>query len=67
MKELRLREEITVHSKTLEYAGRVGIMKQWMTDSNGTVCFETTLKMGLFDTVRRKLVEPTEDWWNAIR
>ncbi len=67
VKELRLREKITIHSQTGDYSGRVGIIKQWITDSEGKICSEIELKMGLFDTNKRKLVEPTEDWLNAVK
>lgn len=67
MKELRLREKITIHSQTGEYSSRVGIIKQWITDSKGNICSETEMKIGLFDTHKRKLIEPTEQWLNAIK
>ena len=67
IKELRLRENIIIHSQTGDYSGRVGIIKQWITDAGGAICSEIELKMGLFDTHKRKLVEPTEDWLNAIK
>ncbi|MCD8539058.1 MAG: thioesterase family protein [Leadbetterella sp.] len=67
MRELRLREKITIHSQTGEYSSKVGTIKQWITDSEGNICSETEMKIGLFDTRRRKLVEPTEDWQKAIK
>ena len=67
IRELRLREKITIHSQTGEYNSRVGVIKQWITDSNGKVCSDVEMKVGLFDTHQRKLVAPTEDWLNAIK
>ncbi|GAA0876518.1 acyl-CoA thioesterase [Wandonia haliotis] len=67
IKELRLREKITIHSQTGDYGSKVGSIKQWITDSEGNICSDVEMKVGLFDTRERKLVEPTEDWLNAIR
>ena len=66
MKELRLREPITIHSQTKDYSSKIGVIKQWITDSKGDVCSDIELKFGLFDTKNRKLVAATEDWLNAI-
>lgn len=67
IKELRLREKITIHSQTVDYTTKIGTIKQWITDSEGNVCSDIEMKMGLFDTHKRKLVEPTEDWLNAVK
>lgn len=67
VKELRLREKITIHSQTGEYNGRVGAIKQWITDAEDNICSDIELKIGLFDTHKRKLVEPTEEWLNAVK
>ncbi len=67
VKELRLREKIIIHSQTGEYSGRVGTIKQWITDAEGNLCSDIEMKMGLFDTHKRKLVEPTEEWLKAVK
>ncbi len=67
IKELGLRENITIYSQTGEYAGRVGSIKQWIVDEDGNVCSDVEMKIGLFDTKNRKLVVPTEDWLKAIK
>lgn len=66
IKELFLREKITIHSQTSDYTTKVGVIKQWITNSKGQVCSEIDLKFGLFDTKKRALVDPPEDWLNAI-
>jgi acyl-CoA thioester hydrolase len=66
LKELQLRKEIIVHSQTVEYSGKIGIIKQWIADSDGSIYSDIELKMGLFDTRLRKLVSPTQDWLDAI-
>lgn len=67
IKELRLREKITIHSQTGDYNGRIGTIKQWITDREGNICSDIALKVGLFDTRQRKLVEPTQEWLDAIK
>lgn len=67
MRELRLREKVTIFSQTTDYASRVGTIKQWIINADGKVCSEMEMQVGLFDTHHRKLVEPTEDWKNAIK
>lgn len=66
IKELRLREPITIYSQTKDYSSKIGVIKQWITDSKGDVCSDIELKFGLFDTKNRKLVAATEDWLYAI-
>lgn len=66
LKELQLRTAIIIHSQTVEYSGKIGTIRQWITDSNGNICSDIELKMGLFDTRIRKLVAPTEDWMKAV-
>lgn len=66
LKELHLRKEIIIHSQTVEYTGKIGVIKQWITDSDGNICSDIEMKMGLFDTKLRKLVSPTQDWLEAI-
>lgn len=67
LKELRLRENIIIHTQSLGYQGKIGKLKQWITDSKGNICSEVEMVLGLFDTKERKLIEPTEDWLNAVK
>lgn len=67
IKELRLREKIIIHSQTGEYSGKIGEIRQWITDSDGNICSDVEMKIGLFDTRNRKLIEATEEWLNAIK
>ena len=67
MKELRLREQIVIHSQTTEYSGKIGTIKQWITNDEGKICSTVEMKISLFDTVKRKIVEPTEAWLKAIK
>ena len=66
IKELKLRQKITIHSQTLAYDSKIGTIKQWITDEDGKLCSDVEMKIGLFDTHHRKLVAPTEEWLRAI-
>ncbi|MBD8490983.1 thioesterase family protein [Echinicola sp. CAU 1574] len=66
IKELKLREEITIFSKTKSYKSKVGTIEQWILDSQGNRCSEVEMTIGLFDTKARKLVLPTPEWLKAI-
>lgn len=67
IKELGLRENITIYSQTGEYEGKVGKIRQWIVDEQGSICSDVEMKIGLFDTQLRKLVAPTENWLTAIK
>ncbi|RYZ90915.1 MAG: acyl-CoA thioesterase [Proteobacteria bacterium] len=66
LKELRLREEITITSEVIGYQGKIGQLKQQMIKSDGTIASEATFVMGLFDLKARKMIAPTEEWKTAI-
>ena len=67
IKELRLRERIIIHSQTNNQTGKIGTIKQWITNSKGEICSEILLTIGLFDTSKRKLIDPTPEWLAAIK
>lgn len=66
LKEIRLREEITIQTKMLHYKGKVGQMLQQMIKDNGEVASEAVFTFGLFDIKERKLIEPTPEWRLAL-
>lgn len=66
MKELHLREEITITTQVLEYAGKIGRLKQQMIKSDGVVASEAVFVFGLFDLKARKMIEATPAWKRAI-
>jgi len=66
LKEIRLRENITITTKLLNYKGKVGQMLQQMVKDDGTVASEAVFTFGLFDMVARKLIEPTPEWKKAL-
>lgn len=66
IKEIRLRESITITTKLLKYEGKVGQMVQQMIKEDGTVASEAVLTFGLFDMKARKLILPTPEWKKAL-
>jgi YbgC/YbaW family acyl-CoA thioester hydrolase len=66
LRELKLREEITITSEMVHYTGRVGQIKQQMLKTDGAVASEALFTMGLFDLAQRKLIEPTPAWRKAL-
>jgi thioesterase-3 len=66
LKELKLRETITVTLEMISYEGKIFKMKQQMLKANGDVASEIVLTAGFFDLKNRKLVLPNEAWLKAI-
>lgn len=66
MKELRLREEITITTELVEYVGKIGRLKQQMIKPDGSVASEAVFVFGLFDLKARKMIEPTPAWNRAL-
>ncbi|MBC7370837.1 MAG: acyl-CoA thioesterase [Bdellovibrionaceae bacterium] len=66
LKELRLREEITITSEMIEYPSKIGKLKQQMLKPDGSVASEAIFTMGLFDLKARKMILPTKEWLTAI-
>ncbi len=66
LKEIKLREKITVESQTLSYEKKIGFLRQDMLNEKNEICFEALLTFGFFDTKLRKLVPPNAEWLHAI-
>jgi acyl-CoA thioester hydrolase len=66
IRELKLREKISITTEIVSYEGKIGKMLQQMTLPDGTVASEALFVFGLFDLTARKLVEPTPEWKTAI-
>lgn len=66
LKELRLREEVTITTEFLHYKGKVGQLRQQMLRSKGEIACEAVFTFGLFDLNQRKLIEPTPEWRRAL-
>lgn len=65
LKELRLREQISIETQLISYEKKVGKLLQKMV-RDGEVCCEAEFVFGLFDVKERKLVLPTPEWLHAI-
>jgi acyl-CoA thioester hydrolase len=66
MKELRLREWVTIESQMLEWPGKIGKVRQQIKKESGMVATEATLHFGLFDLKERKLIPVTSEWLKAF-
>lgn len=66
LKEIRLRETITITTTLLSYTGKVGQLKQQMVKDDGSVASEAIFTFGLFDIKARKLIEATPEWKQAL-
>ncbi len=66
MKELKLREEITITTELVHYKGKIGQLKQQMLKADGTVASEGLFTIALFDTQERKIIAPTPEWKKAV-
>lgn len=65
IKEIRLRENITIETQIISYKNKIGKLGQKMV-RNDEVCCEAEFTIGLFDTKERKLVLPTPAWLHAV-
>jgi acyl-CoA thioester hydrolase len=65
-KELKLRQKIKIQSHVVKYEGKVGEVEQNILNENGEICCTAHFTIGLFDTVKRKLIEPTPEWLHAV-
>ncbi|MGZ3743553.1 MAG: acyl-CoA thioesterase [Pseudobdellovibrionaceae bacterium] len=66
MKELCLREEITITTELVDYPGKVGHLKQRMIKPDGSIASEALFTFGLFDIKARKMIDATPEWKKAI-
>lgn len=66
IREVRLREKLTITLELVSYQGKIGQMKQQMVKEDGTLASEAIFTFGLFDMKLRKLIEPTDQWKKAV-
>lgn len=66
LKELRLREWITIQSQLISFEKKIGIMEQDILNEDGATCSKAKLTFGVFDLKLRKLIHPSEQWLKAI-
>lgn len=66
LKEILLRETITITTDMVEYKGKIGKLKQVMIKPDGGIAAEAIFTFALFDLRERKIIDPTPEWLNAI-
>jgi YbgC/YbaW family acyl-CoA thioester hydrolase len=66
LKELRLREWITIQSQLHSFEKKIGILEQDIINEEGMICSKAKLTFGVFDLKLRKLIQPSSDWLMAI-
>jgi YbgC/YbaW family acyl-CoA thioester hydrolase len=62
LRELRLRERVTIRSWIESYPSKVALVHQHMDSEHGHTACEASFKMALFDMNQRRLIAPTERW-----
>ena len=65
-RELRNRQQVSVRSHVSSYVGKIARICQEIHLPGGEVACEAEFVVGLFDLVRRKLIEPTPQWLAAV-
>lgn len=66
LKELKLRETVTITLEVNSYEGKIATLSQKMIKANGDVACELKMTMGFFDLKARKLILPTPEWKHAV-
>ena len=66
LKELRLRQTITIESEVLSFENKISVMRQDIKNEAGDLCTEARLIFGVFDMKARKLIVPPEQWLVAF-
>ena len=66
LKELMLREAITIESEVLSYQKKIAVMRQDILNSQGVPCSQAKLTFGFFDLKARQLILPSDEWLQAI-
>lgn len=66
LKEIRLRQTITIESQMVFFDKKVGEMRQDILDEQGQLCASAKLIFGVFDMKTRKLILPSTEWLLAL-
>ena len=66
LKELKLREKISITVEMVSYEGKIFKLKQQMLKADGAIASEAVFTGGFFDLKARKLILPSEEWLVAI-
>lgn len=66
LKELNLRQTVTIESQVQGEKARIMSIKQWIKDDTGKVYSEAEFKVAFFDMKERKMIQPTQEWLDAV-
>ena len=66
LKELKLRETITITLELVSYEGKIFKLKQQMIKESQEVASEALFTAAFFDLKNRKLIAPNADWLRAV-
>ncbi len=66
LKELRLRQLITIESQIMSYEKKIGVMRQDIFNEQDELSCKAQMTFGFFDLNNRKLILPTPEWLEAI-
>jgi thioesterase III len=66
IKELMIRESITIESEVLSYQKKIAVMRQDIVNAEGVLCSQAKMTFGFFDLKARKLILPSDEWLSAI-
>lgn len=66
LKELKLRETITITLELVSYDQKVTYLLQKMVKENGQTACELKLTMGFFDLKIRRLIPASPEWRNVL-
>jgi acyl-CoA thioester hydrolase len=62
LRELRLRQRITVTTRLREVRGKIFVLAQAMVDEEGLVASEADFTMARFDLAARRILPPSPEW-----
>jgi YbgC/YbaW family acyl-CoA thioester hydrolase len=66
LSELKLRERVTIETRTEPFSGKVGkIFQEIRNEQDKTAC-KAVFSFGFFDLEKRRLIEPNEEWLRAL-
>jgi thioesterase-3 len=65
-RELRNRMRVTIVTRVQSYIGKIARMEQEIRLESGEVACQAEFVVGLFDTERRKLIDPTPEWLACV-
>jgi thioesterase-3 len=66
IKELTLRQVISIHSQISSFENKVGTIQQNIFNNNKELCSTAKITFGLFDMQSRKLILPPSSWLLAM-